>query len=123
MRDALTPDTPGPLRLRQVHQLKLPNSPFTVTAPRPSPDGRGTAVDFLRDEKPAITPDGRHALIALTPVERGRKGIGLISMRNGRILQRLDRPWSRECAWGFGDDGKSAWASNGSLLAAYGLDG
>jgi len=78
----------------------------------------GTARKFAANHWPAISPDGRYALISLP--NRDRPTTALISMKSGEILQELSDDW-----WGskklmqFAPDGKSFWISGGRLVAVY----
>jgi len=71
--------------------------------------------------RPAISPDGRYALIQL-PSDAERQWVALIDMRNGRVLQRLSPALigNGYPQAGFATDGRSAWLY-GSKLFAYSL--
>lgn len=72
----------------------------------------GIAMTFSGAETPAISPDGRYALI-LMPPDRAEEKLALISMADGRILQLLP-PGSP----GFFPDG-SVWISRHNRIAYY----
>ncbi|WP_421855037.1 YncE family protein [Novosphingobium sp.] len=72
----------------------------------------GTATAFSNPDPPAISPDGRYALITLPRLAgSGGANTALISMEDGRILQTIRNPWSSACAMGFTPDGRRAWVS------------
>jgi hypothetical protein len=81
----------------------------------------GKATNFSRSFKPAVSPDGRYGLIPLPPNGNSRESIALISMGDGRIIQRVDNAWGQMQAVGFSLDSKSLWASGRSLLVSYEL--
>ena len=81
---------------------------------------------------PAISGDGRYALIPMPPRE-GRQMIGLVSMRDGSLLQAL--PGSRIYSYsvpgnfysvpgnfGFFETGTKVWVSAGTFILTYDLD-
>jgi hypothetical protein len=73
---------------------------------------QGTARNFAHYQSPAISPDGRYALISMPP-EIWEEPTALISMADGRVLQLLP-PGTP----GFYPDG-SVWISRGSQIARY----
>ena len=77
----------------------------------------GTAKTFSRSNVPAVSPDGRFALVS-TPTGT----IALLSMRNGAVLHEIPKPWTDECAMGFSSDGRKVWISGGSTLVFYKLE-
>lgn len=82
----------------------------------------GTAISFSGAQKPAISPDGQYALINLPADDTGRYlTIAVISMRDGRILQKLHRDFLVGGASGFSEDGKTAWISRLSIIITYRL--
>jgi hypothetical protein len=81
----------------------------------------GKAENFSGSYRPAVSPDGRYALITMPADKSGKPHIALISMRDGGILQRLNSPWGSECTLGFGRDSKTAWMSGGSGIVKYRL--
>lgn len=83
----------------------------------------GTAADFSRSYKPAISPDGRYGLVTMPGSGNISETTALISMRDGRVLQRIAHPWNSECTTGFGNDGKSAWISGGAWVVIYRVSG
>ena len=76
----------------------------------------GIAKNFENNDVPAISPDGRFALISI-PANK----VALVSMRNGIIIQEVPKSWTSKCAMGFSADGKTAWISGGSTVAFYRL--
>ena len=78
----------------------------------------GTAKRFSSSDRPAISPNGRYALISMPASERGPT-TALVSMQSGRVLQQIPDPWTSECAVGFSQDSKTAWISGGSALVTY----
>jgi hypothetical protein len=73
---------------------------------------QGTATNFASGHPPAISPDGRYALLSMPP-ENGEEPTALVSMADGRVLQLLP-PGTP----GFYPDG-SVWISRGSQIARY----
>lgn len=80
---------------------------------------RGTATNFSRGIKPAISNDGNYALIAIPPSERRSETIALISMRDGRILQEIENLPAFLKSVSFSDDDEMIWISGLDLLFAY----
>lgn len=80
---------------------------------------RGTAKTFATIRQPAISRDGRFALISMPELVPGSPITALISMKTGKVLQELPSPWSGECAMGFLEDSKSAWISGGAKVVVY----
>lgn len=79
---------------------------------------RRTATNFSRSEQPAISSDGRHALILL-PVEGSqRETVALIDMRDGRVVQRLGMAGDAQ-SFGFTADGRTIWIGGHSTVAIY----
>jgi hypothetical protein len=76
---------------------------------------RGVAENFKRGEPPVVSPDGRYALMELPPSGRWR-GLGLVSVRDGTVLQQFASPES----YGFTADGLSLWLEYG-VFALYRL--
>lgn len=81
----------------------------------------GTATNFERTLKPAISDDGKLALISL-PSEGSTLSVALISMQDGRVIQRLDKLPNVIQGLGFRDNDRSVWLSGLNLLATYKLD-
>jgi hypothetical protein len=78
---------------------------------------RATAVRHFAFPAPAISPDGRTALVGLMPTE-GVPPIGLISMQDGTILQTLPAPGG-PYAMGFACGGRTVWTHAIGLTALY----
>ncbi|SEI91341.1 hypothetical protein SAMN05428950_101554 [Sphingomonas sp. OV641] len=68
----------------------------------------GTAYGFSSSWKPAISPDGRLALVSMPPDKTSREDtIALISMSDGREIQRFNKPESFDFDLRFGRDSRS----------------
>lgn len=67
---------------------------------------------------PAISRDGRYALILMLTEDRGPTA-ALISMETGEVLQEIPSPGMSECAIGFSRDSSAAWISCRSRLVMY----
>ena len=67
--------------------------------------------------QPAISPDGRYALVGLVP-EEARIPVALVSMSDGRIVQTFPAPGS-EYSMGFARGGSMVWANAGGITAVY----
>ena len=80
----------------------------------------GTATYFSDNQKPAISPDGRYALVMLPPDKERSETIAVISLRDGRILQLLISGLTG-CALGFSEDGQTAWISKSPTIVTYRL--
>jgi hypothetical protein len=78
---------------------------------------RATAVRDFHFPVPAISPDGRMALVGLMPAKE-IPAIGLVSMQDGRILQRLPAPGA-SYSMGFVQSGKSVWTHYFGVTALY----
>jgi len=77
---------------------------------------RATVADLIEFTTPAISPDGRLALVRLTPTDAGQ--VALISMDSGSVIQMLPAPGL--VGMGFADDGKTIWINGyGGLTATY----
>lgn len=72
--------------------------------------------------RPAISPDGRHALLQL-PGEQGRRYIALVRMRDGRVLNRFSvtQVGSYPESIGFSPDGGRVWVTVVGSLYRYRL--
>lgn len=80
----------------------------------------GTAREFSGSDVPAISPDGRYALISL-PWEKRRSTTALISMASGKVIQQIPRPWMSGCAVGFSRDSRKAWISGGATVYVFSI--
>ena len=67
---------------------------------------------------PAISPDGRHALIALARTGEPPPDIGLISLQTGALVQTLPAP-GEGYAMGFARDGRVVWTHARGVTALY----
>lgn len=77
-----------------------------------------------QNASPAVSGDGRFALIALPP-EDDRLPIALVDMRNGRIVQTMApaHVGSYAYALGFTEDGRRAWVAVHNRMIFYEFDG
>jgi hypothetical protein len=80
---------------------------------------KGRATNFSSTLKPAISKDGRYALISMPAGEQGAETVALISMRDGKIIQQIGRQPTSQASIGFSEDGKGAWLSGLSFLITY----
>lgn len=80
---------------------------------------RATAVRDFQLPQPAISPDGRAALVGLMPAEE-IAAIGLVSMQDGKILQTLPAPGA-SYSMGFVKGGRSVWTHADGVTALYEL--
>jgi hypothetical protein len=82
---------------------------------------RATVEDAQYYPVPAISPDGRYALIGLVPPNY-TQGIGLVSMQDGRIVQTI--PWrlGLNDTIGFSQAGRMVWFQSGAVTALYDFD-
>ena len=82
---------------------------------------RATVEDAQDYPVPAISPDGRYALIGLVPPNY-TQGIGLVSMKDGRIVQTI--PWrlGLNDTIGFSQAGHMVWFQSGAVTALYDFD-
>jgi len=101
------PPTPKTGPIAQFHALPSGKPLWSVS---------GTAKTFSSSDVPAISPDGRFALISMPAYT-----VALVSMEHGTVLQQLPKPWTSECAMGFSGDGKLVWISGGSRIVFYRL--
>jgi hypothetical protein len=82
----------------------------------------GTATGFSNDGQPAISPDGRYALISLPARLQEDHAAALIDMASGKILQKILSDGASASGFGFSADGTSAWISGPRRVAYYRLD-
>ena len=68
---------------------------------------------------PAISPDGRLAMIGIPANDEYR--LALISMKDGRVLQKIRPPWASEVVVSFSPDGSLAYVSGGATIAVYAI--
>ena len=80
---------------------------------------KGRAARFSSTLKPAISKDGRYALISMPASEQGTETVALISMRDGKIIQQIGTQLTSQASIGFSEDGKGAWLSGLSFLITY----
>ncbi|ANW04305.1 PD40 domain-containing protein [Bradyrhizobium icense] len=78
---------------------------------------RATVSYKYEGPPPAISPDGRFALIELPP-EGDRPLIALVALEDGRIVQTIPAP-SGYFGMGFARDGQSVWTHAHGLTALY----
>jgi hypothetical protein len=77
---------------------------------------RARVTNDLEFPTPAISPDGRYALVGLVPDKRPL--IALIAMDSGEIVQRLPAPGGAY-AFGFANGGRTLWTHAYGLTALY----
>ena len=80
-----------------------------------------TARQFESYPKPAISPDGRFALVGLPSEVGGSPRAALLDLRDGGVLQTFHDPSHLDYAVGFTDGGRRAWISAGPIVALYDL--
>lgn len=80
----------------------------------------GIATNFSSSVKPAISPDGRYALISLPPNQHVGETIALISLQDGSVIQSLPLPSTCRKV-GFHRDGRTVWFSGGNWIGIYQL--
>jgi hypothetical protein len=78
----------------------------------------GTAPTFSNDGMPAISPNGRYALISMPTSYQGETA-ALIEMASGKILHKIPSWGAFHSKFGFSSDTKIAWVSGYSRLAEY----
>lgn len=77
---------------------------------------QGTATEHDNSTLPAISPDGRYALISL-PYSGKPYTLALISMASGKTLQHLPNRGAQ--GFGFSEDGKTVWVGGLDDLTLY----
>lgn len=80
---------------------------------------RATVTNDHEFPTPAISPDGRHALIGLVP-DGERLLIALVSMQDGTIVQTFPLPGA-DYTMGFARGGQTVWTHAYGLTALYDL--
>ncbi|MBS0480197.1 MAG: hypothetical protein JSR79_12990 [Proteobacteria bacterium] len=80
---------------------------------------RATARYFSSINQPVVSRDGRFALITLPGEGDVRETTALISMADGRIVQRVNQASSGSA--GFSMDGRSLWIADRMSVAIYDL--
>lgn len=78
----------------------------------------GTAPTFSNDSMPAISPNGRYALISMPTSHQGETA-ALIKMASGEILHKIPSSGAFHSRFGFSSDNRVAWVSGYSRLAEY----
>lgn len=68
--------------------------------------------------RPAVSPDGRMAIAGL-PSEGGEPRLGLVSTKDGRLLQTLPGPGGSYPTVGFSPSGDTAWAASPGVAFLY----
>lgn len=79
----------------------------------------GTAYTFGNPLKPVISLDGQYAIISMPGDKSGRSSLALISMGDGTIIQKIDKPSHGQRGAGFSKDGKQIWVSGLRSVAVY----
>lgn len=80
----------------------------------------GRAGTFSRDGLPVISPDGRYAVISM-PQSEGRYSVAIITMKSGRILQRVPSPDPMGSTIGFSDDSRSFRITGNGRSVTYAI--
>ncbi len=78
---------------------------------------RATVTNDYEFPTPAISQDGRYALVGLVPTD-ARPLIALIAMQSGEIVQTLPAPGG-DYAMGFVRDGRTVWTHAHGVTALY----
>ena len=104
--------------LAALHDLETGRELWTI---------RATATNDYEFPMPAISQDGRYALVGLMP-ERTNVRIALVSMDDGKVVQTIPVPGGiyvtgsyGAYAMGFARDGRTVWTSALGLTALYDL--
>jgi hypothetical protein len=79
---------------------------------------KGAAATFSNDAMPAISPNGRYALISM-PLGHQRETAALIEIASGKVLQQVPSSGAFHSRFGFSSDSRIAWVSGYSRLAEY----
>jgi hypothetical protein len=110
-----TPGRPVEGILAALHDLTTGQALWTI---------RATAVDDYEFPTPAISQDGRYALVGLMP-QRTNPQIALVSMDDGTVVQTFPVPGgiyvTGSYAMGFVRGGRAVWTSALGLTALYEL--
>lgn len=73
--------------------------------------------------RPVVSPDGRYGFVPL-PAMNGRQQFVVVSMKNGRVLQRVGTTADSRTAFGFTCDRRTLWVSgNFGVTAFYKIGG
>ncbi|MDZ4374377.1 MAG: hypothetical protein U1C74_23545 [Phenylobacterium sp.] len=100
----IPPCTRGPMvrgPVAALHDLRNGRVLWTVEAE----DDWGSAP-----AAPAVSPDGKIAMVGLPP-RQGEPNLAVVSMKDGRVLQRIRANSDRRAAYGFSADGRTAWVA------------
>jgi hypothetical protein len=83
---------------------------------------RGRVTREYTFPPPAVSPDGRYALVGLLPGDAlpDQSLIGLIAMADGAVVQTFPAP-SERYSMGFARDGRAVWTHDYGLTAVYDL--
>jgi len=103
------PPTPSSGVIAELREIRSGKVIWLVT---------GTAPMFSNDGMPAISPNGRYALISLPTSHQGETA-ALIEMASGKILHRIPSSGAFHSGFGFSLDSRTAWASGYSRFAEY----
>jgi hypothetical protein len=104
--------TPETGVIAALHELSTGKAIWTRTA---------TTTKFEAYPWPAVSPDGKVALMGFPSPPEKPTNAALISMIDGGVLQTLPNPWGSEYAVGFIRDGRSMWLRGGPTVAFYDL--
>jgi hypothetical protein len=103
-----TPGRPVEGILAALHDLETGRALWSI---------RATATNDYEFPTPAISPDGRYALVALMP-QGDRPRIGLLSMTDGAIVQTIPAP-AGSYTMGFVRGGRAVWTQGYGVAALY----
>jgi hypothetical protein len=80
---------------------------------------RATADNDFEFPTPAISPDGRYALVGLMPEAGKAPRIALVAMNDGTVVQTLPPPSGAQYSMGFAQSGRVVWTHSSGLTALY----
>lgn len=78
----------------------------------------GTAERFTAYPAPAVSPDGRFAIVGV-PASDPFPRAALISLKDGKVLQTFRAPTGSAYTVGFNGRGRGFWMSAGGLVVLY----
>lgn len=112
IRECSPPPTPVTGTIAELIDLKTQKGIWQVPA-------RAT-VFWSQRTNPAISPDGRFALVEM-PSDDNQRIIGLISMADGKLLEQFagSHTGSMPIDFGFMTDGKHAWVMCNGIFIRY----
>lgn len=116
IRECTPPPTPVAGTIAELIDVKTQKGIWQVPA-------RAT-VFWSQRTNPAISPDGRFALVEM-PSDDNQRIIGLISMTDGKVLEQFaaSHTGSMPIDFGFMADGKHAWVMCNGIFLRYWING